>query len=63
MEQGSVNEPVQVQKVEIVLLHSVIAKQQTKRKQSHPVCLLAVEKYKKKENINTQNDYETIRKK
>ena len=34
MEQGSVNEPVQVQKVEIVLLHSVIAKQQTKRKQS-----------------------------
>ena len=40
------------------------AKQQAKREQSHPVCLHAVEKYKKLENISTpQNDYETTCKK
>ena len=42
-----------------VLLHRVIPKQQAKREQTHPVCLHAVEKYEKVENINTQNDYET----
>ena len=45
------------------LLHSVIAKQQAKRKQGHPACLHAVEKYEKMENVNTQNDYETTSKK
>ena len=46
-----------------VLLHRVIAKQQRKIEQTHPVCLHSVDKYKKVENINTQNDYETIDKK
>ena len=46
-----------------VLLHSVIAKQQAKRKQGHHACLHAVEKYEKMENVNTQNDYETTSKK
>ena len=32
-----------------VLLHRVIAKQQLKREQTHPVCLHAVEKYEKVE--------------
>ena len=54
------------------LLHRVIAKQQAKREQTHPVCLHAVEKYvclhagekyEKVENVNTQNDYETTSKK
>ena len=45
------------------LLHSVIAKQQAKRNQGHPACLHAVEKYEKMENVNTQNDYETMSKK
>ena len=45
------------------LLHRVIAKQQTKREQTHPVCLLTVERYKKMENVNTQNDYKTTSKK
>ena len=40
------------------LLHRAIVKEQTKRKHTHPACLHAVEKYKKVENINTQNDYE-----
>ena len=44
------------------LLHRVIVKQQAKRKQSHPMCLHTVEKYEKVENVNTQNDYETISK-
>ena len=39
------------------LLHRVIAKQQAKREQSHPVCLHAVERYEKVETVNTQNDY------
>ena len=34
----------------------MIAKQRAKREQTHPVCLHAVEKYRK---VNTQNDYET----
>ena len=33
----------------------MIAKKQAKREQTHPVCLHAVEKYKK---VNTQNDYQ-----
>ena len=47
----------------IALLHRVIAKQQVKRKQSHPVCLHAVEKYEKVENVNKQNHYKTASKK
>ena len=31
--------------------------------QTHPVCLHALEKFKKVESINTQNDYETTSKK
>ena len=34
----------------------MIAKEQAKREQAHPVCLHAVEKVEK---VNTQNDYET----
>ena len=45
------------------LLHRVIAKQQAKGEQTHPVCLHAGEKYEKVENVNTQNDYETTSKK
>ena len=45
------------------LLNRVIAKQQTKIKQIHPVCLHAMEKYEKLENVNIQNDYETTSKK
>ena len=44
------------------LLHTVIAKQQSKREQTHPVCLHKVESYEKLESINTQN-YETTSKK
>ena len=40
-------------------IHRVIAKQQLKREQTHPVHLHAVEKYEKMESINTPNDYET----
>ena len=45
------------------LLHWVIAKQQSKKEQAHPVCLQAVEKYEKVDSVNTQNDYETTSKK
>ena len=45
------------------LLHKVIAKQQGKIEQTHPVCLQAVDKYEKVENVNTQNDFETTNKK
>ena len=45
------------------LLHKVLAKQQAKREQTYPVCLHAVEKYEKVDNVNTQNDYETASKK
>ena len=41
----------------------MIAKQQEKREQAHPVWLHAVEKYEKVESVNTQNDYKTTRKK
>ena len=41
-----------------VLLHRVIAKQQAKKEQSHPVCLHAVDKYENVENVNTQNNDE-----
>ena len=46
-----------------VLLYRVIVKEQSKREQTHPECIHAVEKYEKLENINTQNDYETRSKK
>ena len=46
-----------------VLLHRVIAKQQVKIEQTHPVRLHAVYKYEKVENVNTQNDHETTNKK
>ena len=38
-------------------------KQQAKSEQSHPVCLQAVEKSKKVENINTKSNYKTTSKK
>ena len=41
----------------------MIAKQQLKREQTHPVCLHEVEKYEKVENVNTQNQFETTSKK
>ena len=41
----------------------MIAKQQSKREQTHPVCLHAVGKYEKVESVSTQNDYETASKK
>ena len=39
------------------LLYRVIAKQQSKREQTHPVCLHEVEKCEKVKSINSQ-DYE-----
>ena len=45
------------------LLHRVIAKQQAKREQTHPVCLHTAEKYKKVENVNKLNDNKTASKK
>ena len=45
------------------ILHRVIAKQQSKREQTHPVCLLEVEKYENVESVNTQNEHETTSKK
>ena len=44
------------------LLHRVIAKQLSKREQTHPVCLQKVEKSEKVDSINTQNEYETTSK-
>ena len=41
----------------------MITKQQAKREQTHPVCLHAVEKYEKVENVNTHNDSKTTSKK
>ena len=38
----------------------MIAKQQATREQTHPVCLHAMEKYEKMENIGTKNNYETM---
>ena len=45
------------------ILHRVILKEQAKREQPHPVCSHTVEKYKKVENVNTQNDHERRSKK
>ena len=39
-----------------LLYYRVIAKQRAKRVETHPVYLQAVEKYKKVESVNTQND-------
>ena len=36
------------------LLHRVTAKQQSKREQTHPVCLHAVEECEKVESVNTE---------
>ena len=41
----------------------MIAKQLSKREQTHPVCLQKVEKCEKVDSINTQNEYETTSKK
>ena len=43
--------------------HRVIAKQQSKREQTQPVCLHTAEKYKKVERVNTHSDYKTASKK
>ena len=40
------------------LLHRVIVKQQSNRKQTHSVCSHEVEKYEKTERVKIQNDYE-----
>ena len=45
------------------LIYRVIANQHTKREQTHPVFLQAMEKYKKVEGVNAQNDSETTSKK
>ena len=42
-----------------MLLHRIITKQQSKREQTHPVCLHAVEKNGRAESVDTQNDYAT----
>ena len=44
-------------------MYRVIAKQQAKRGQTHPVFSHAVEKYEKLKSINTQNDQEATSKK
>ena len=44
-------------------LHRVVAKQQSKREQAHPVCLQELQKSKMFKSINTQNDYERTSKK
>ena len=44
------------------LLQRAIVKQQSKREHTYPVCLYTMEKYKKLESVNTQNDYETNKK-
>ena len=41
----------------------MIAKQQAKKEQTHPVYLHRVEKYKKVESVNTLNDYKAAIKK
>ena len=45
------------------LLHRVIAKQQSNREQTHPVCSHEMKKYEKTESVNAQNDYKTTSKK
>ena len=49
-----------VQNMESVDIQSD-AKQNAKKEQIHPVCLHAIEKYKKVESVNTQNDYKTCK--
>ena len=44
------------------LLHRVITKQQSEREETHPACLHTVEKYKKVDSINTENDYKISKK-
>ena len=44
-------------------INKTLKKQKAKREQTHPVCLHAVEKYKKVESVNTQNECETMSKK
>ena len=44
------------------LLRRVIAKQESKRKLTHPVCLHAVKKCEKVENVNKQSNYATTSK-
>ena len=53
--------PLRMSKVQrwSALIYRVIAKQRAKRKQTHPVCSHAGEKYAKVESVDTQNDYET----
>ena len=46
-----------------MLLHRLIANQQSKRGQAHSVCLQEVQNYKNVVNVNKQNDYETTSKK
>ena len=46
-----------------MLVYRMIAKQWAKREQTHSVRLHTVEKYKKVEIANTQNDYKTTGKK
>ena len=49
-----------VQNMESVDIQSD-AKQNAKKEQIHPVCLHAIEKHKKVESVNTQNDYKTCK--
>ena len=63
MEEGFVLMNLSKDKRWRALFHRVIAKQQGKIEQTNPVCLHAVDKYKKGENINAQNDYKTTNKK
>ena len=49
-----------VQNMESVDIQSDV-KQNAKKEQIHPVCLHAIEKYKKVESVNTQNDYKTCK--
>ena len=44
------------------IIYRVIAKQRARKEQTHPLCLHAVEKYGKVENVNTKNDYKTTSK-
>ena len=63
MEEGFVLMNLSKHKRWRALLHRATVKRQSKREQTHLVYLNAVEKYKKVESVNTQNDYETTSKK
>ena len=41
----------------------MIEKQQAKKENTNPLCLYAVEKYKKVERVNRQNDYKIMSRK